>query len=87
MSLAPLEPEVVAELRRRHRPAAPAVLRLTVSTARRMARMGKSLFGPERWGRWLRLAGAHLLHAFLLASFHALRKQEPRWPTNGAGTG
>lgn len=49
--------------------------------------MGRRLFGPDRWGRWLRLAGAHLLHAFLLASFHALRKQEPRWPTNGARTG
>lgn len=87
MSLAPLAPEVVEELRRRHRPEAPAVLRLTVFTARRLDRMGKSLFGQERWGRWLRLVGAHLLHAFLLGSWHALRKQEPRWPTNGAGTG
>lgn len=87
MSLAPLAPEVVEALRRRHRPAAPAVLRLTASTARRMDRMGKSLFGPERWGRWLRLVGAHLLHAFLLVSFHGLQKREPRWPTSGGETG
>lgn len=80
-------PELAALLAK-HQPSAPrGALRLMAPIARRMDRMGSTLFGPERWRRWQLLAGAHLFHAFLLAWLSALRKQEPRLRTNGDATG